>query len=79
MLTSNQISKAIKVKYGIAGVMVYVGGGMCSFYSDTNEEAGSVICSGDHGVSVCRINHLSLESWLEEFYEMWQRNSVILN
>lgn len=74
-MTSKIISKAIKDKYGIDGVMVHRGGGMCSFYSDTNEEASSVILSGDNGVCVYRLNHLSLEEWLESFYQLWQDNA----
>jgi len=73
-LTSKTISKAIEQRFGVAGVMVYCADGMCSFYSDTNEEAASVIFSGDNGVHVCRLNHLSLDQWLEAFFAMWQAN-----
>jgi len=74
-LTSKRISKEIEKKYGIAGVMVFCADGMCSWYSDTNEEAMSVICSGNSGVYVARINHLNLEQWLSEFFQMWQDNA----
>ena len=76
-LTSKRISKEIESKYGIAGVMVFCADGMCSWYSDTNEEAMSVISSGNSGVYVNRINQLSLEQWINEFYSMWQENAPI--
>jgi hypothetical protein len=73
-LTSKSIGRAIKAKYGVDGVFVSCLGGMCNFYSDTNEYAANVIGSGDSGVYVCRINHLTIEQWLDSFIEMWQEN-----
>jgi len=66
-LTSKTISNAILEKFGVKGVMIHCSGGMCSWYSDTNEHAAKIIFSGDNGISVYRINHLSLSQWLDEF------------
>jgi len=73
-LTSKRISKEIEKVFGIPGVMVFCADGMCSWYSDTNEEAASVIFSGSSGIYVCHINHLNLDQWLRQFYDMWQEN-----
>jgi len=70
VLTSKTISRAIEEKYGIPGVMVFCGGGMCRFYSDTNNDAAELISKSYSGVGVCRINHLTLDQWLDEFNDI---------
>ena len=75
MLTSKSIGRAINEKFGIDGIRVFTGGGCCSFYSDTNDEAMIVLMSGEASVYVYRMNHLSLDSWLEHFKDLWNNSA----
>ena len=73
MTTNREITAAIKKTFDIPGVKVHSSDGCCIFYSDDNEEAGSV-CAMAGAVYVCHINHLTVEQWLCEFWDMWQQN-----
>lgn len=68
MLTSKKIGKTIEERFDISGVEVHCSGGVCRFYSDTNEEIASTLAMSEEStIYVNKINQLDLEQWLECF------------
>ena len=77
MITRSQISKAIKAKHNLE-VDVFCGDGCCHFFAkeDSNgvtidEALASRLGMTSTGVMVAKLNHLSLEQWVESFEDIY--------
>jgi hypothetical protein len=61
---NREIERAIFKRTGIEGVRVSAMGGLCRFYSDTNN---SIDFGELDSVYVCHMNHMTAKEWSEEF------------
>lgn len=78
-VTSAGIAVAIEQMTGYAGAQVHCADGMCHFWSD-NERTNELIYSHDqNGVYVCRLGHLNLEQWVNEFKYLFKVEEVVMN
>lgn len=80
MITRKMISRAIEQKHGLY-VSVFSGGGCHHFYASEDENGYSIdeqlasrlaMCHSTT-VLVYRLNHLSLDQWVEAFEEIYSK------